>query len=81
MQERSWNVSFSEVEVPMKPADECIAKAKNVPREHIDAVAKIFDERPIVSKLYIKNRINDASIIANLRQYILFKKLTISNNY
>lgn len=72
IQERSWNVSFNEPDVPSKPADDCIAKAKNVPREHIDAVAKIFEERPIVSKLYIKNKINNASIIANLRQYYIF---------
>jgi len=72
IQERSWNVSFSEPDVPSKPADDCIAKAKNVPREHIDAVAKIFEDRPIVSKLYIKNKINDASIIANLRQYYIY---------
>ena len=72
IQERSWNVSFSEPDVPSKPADDCIAKAKNVPREHIDAVAKIFEDRPIVSKLYIKNKINDASIIANLRQYDIY---------
>jgi hypothetical protein len=55
----------------MKPADDCIARAKNVPKEQIDAVAKVFDERPIVSKLYLKNRIKDASIISNLRQYVM----------
>lgn len=68
VQERSWNVAFNEPDVPSKPADDCIAKAKNVPRAQIEAVAKIFEERPIVSKLYIKNRINDASTISNLRQ-------------
>ena len=71
-QEKSWNISFNEPNVPIKPADDCIARAKNVPKEQIDAVAKVFEERPIVSKLYIKNRINDASIISNLRQYDIF---------
>ena len=74
--ERSWNIPFNQPNVPMEPAEDCIARAKNVPRDHIDVVAKIFEERPIVSKLYLKNRIKDAVIIANLRQYaILFSEI------
>ncbi len=50
-QDRSMSVSFNEPNIPEKPSDDSIFKAKNVPQAQIEAVAKVNSQ--LTSKQYI----------------------------
>lgn len=40
-QEKSMSIPFNEPNIPVKPTDDCVFKAKNIPQSHIDTVAKV----------------------------------------